>query len=163
MAEATIKQIAQMFDLKVVISGTSVAESAVDTSANRARAAQAWLSSRRKRDRFFDAALFSDPAWDMLLDLYVEYHRGREVMVSKLSAAARVPHATGLRWLKSLENKHLVYRRPDLRDGRCVFVGLNTEAVEALDGLMDDFLSGDSKLGIARIDIVETLKVQLSD
>ena len=34
------------------------------------KAVRAIIKQRRNRDRFFDAQLFADPAWDILLELY---------------------------------------------------------------------------------------------
>ncbi len=55
------------------------------------------IRARRLRDQFFGTALFEDPGWDMLLDLYAaELERGR-VSVSSLCIAAAVAPTTALR------------------------------------------------------------------
>src|SRR3990170_2463004 len=41
------------------------------------------LRQRRNRDRFFDAELFADPAWDILLELY-----GAELGQHRLSVSS---------------------------------------------------------------------------
>lgn len=56
------------------------------------------IRARRLRDQFFGTALFEDPGWDMLLDLYAaELERGR-VSVSSLCIAAdgRADHRAAL-------------------------------------------------------------------
>ena len=67
--------------------------------------------ARRRRSKFFEASLFAEPAWDMLLDLFVACVRGRKVSVTSLCRAAEVSDATGLRWIDMLEGKSLVRRR----------------------------------------------------
>src|SRR5437762_3206264 len=50
---------------------------------------RAILRARRSRDRFFDASLFADPAWDMLLELYLAELLGeRRLSVGSLCQSA---------------------------------------------------------------------------
>ena len=88
--------------------------------------------ARRRRSKFFDASLFSEPAWDMLLDLFVANVRGRKVSVTSLCRAAEVSDATGLRWIEMLESKGLVRRRSVSEDGRLRFVELSDGGFEAV-------------------------------
>ncbi|UAK22822.1 winged helix DNA-binding protein [Sphingomonas nostoxanthinifaciens] len=90
------------------------------------------IRGRRLRDQFFDAELFADPAWDMLLDLMVAQMEQRNVAVSSLCIAASVPPTTALRWIKRLHDMGLFVRTADPRDGRRVFVDLAPAAVDAL-------------------------------
>ena len=57
----------------------------------RAETASRYLKLRANRDNIADAQLLSDPAWDMLLDLYAARLEGRRVSVSSLCIAAAVP------------------------------------------------------------------------
>ena len=57
------------------------------------------LVLRRKRADFFGADLFSDPAWDILLELYETQLTGRRIAVSALAAVIDVPATTVLRWV----------------------------------------------------------------
>ncbi len=94
---------------------------------------RAIIRMRRMRDRFFDAELFADPAWDMLLDLMAARIEGRQVAVSSLCIAAAVPPTTALRWIRTMTDHGLFVRRSDPRDGRRIFIDLADEAAEALD------------------------------
>ncbi|QLC21033.1 MarR family transcriptional regulator [Parasphingopyxis sp. CP4] len=94
---------------------------------------RAIIRMRRSRDRFFDAELFADPAWDMLLDLMAARIEGRQVAVSSLCIAAAVPPTTALRWIRTMTDRGLFVRRSDPRDGRRIFIDLADEAAEALD------------------------------
>ena len=91
------------------------------------------LALRRKRDRFFDGALFADPAWDMLLELYAAELGQRRVSVSCLCVGAAVPATTALRWIAVLEKRRLICKRADPTDGRRVFVALAPEASRTMD------------------------------
>lgn len=94
---------------------------------------RAMIRMRRVRDRFFDADLFADPAWDMLLDLMAARLEGRQVAVSSLCIAAAVPPTTALRWIRTMTERGLFVRHSDPRDGRRVFIDLAEEAAAALD------------------------------
>src|SRR3546814_19647190 len=60
--------------------------------------AQSEFHNRRRRDSLIRYDLFAEPAWDMLLDLYIEQHRGQPVAVARLCAAAGASSTTALRW-----------------------------------------------------------------
>ena len=70
------------------------------------------LQSRRQRERVFGANLFADPAWDMLLELFVQEERGNVTHVSSLCMASAVPTTTALRWIGTLTEAKLIERRP---------------------------------------------------
>ena len=98
----------------------------------------ALIAARRARANYFDATLFSDPCWDMLLDLMNERLAGKEVAVSSLCIAAGVPQTTGLRRIDDLIRAGLLVRREDPKDRRRVFVELADTAVERLNRYMDE-------------------------
>ncbi len=93
---------------------------------------RAVLKLRRSRDRFFEAELFADPAWDILLELYAAALGQRRISVSSLCVGAAVPATTALRWIKALEDKGIIRRAADPMDGRRVFVSLSNEAIIAV-------------------------------
>lgn len=83
------------------------------------------LQARRSRTRIFgeDACLFGEPAWDILLDLYVQ-PATRPVSVSSACIASGVPDTTALRWLDQLKRRDLIRRFADPNDRRRHFVSL---------------------------------------
>lgn len=83
------------------------------------------IHARAIRRQFFDEELFSDPAWDILLELYALDREGVRVSVSKLSVAANVPCTTCLRWIDKLETESLVIRFDDPLDARRVWIELS--------------------------------------
>lgn len=93
---------------------------------------QAAIRERRLRLKYFDAALFADPAWDMLLDLFSAELSKARVPVSSLCAAAEVPPTTALRWIRAMTAKGLFLRQPDPSDARRVFVALSPQASAAM-------------------------------
>ena len=92
------------------------------------------IRTRRVREQFFDRALFADPAWDMLLDLFAARIERRQVAVSSLCIAAAVPPTTALRWIATMTARGLIERRPDPGDGRRMFLVLGERAADAMAG-----------------------------
>lgn len=67
---------------------------------------RAVIEMRRRRSTVFGEGLFSDPAWDILLELFAAELGGRRVGLSDLDPIA--PRSTLARWLTALEERGLV-------------------------------------------------------
>jgi hypothetical protein len=90
------------------------------------------IKLRRLRERFFEAELFADPAWDILLDLYAARLESTSVSVSSLCIAASVPATTALRWISGMTESKMLIRTSDPRDARRVFIDLSEQAYQQL-------------------------------
>jgi len=95
-----------------------------------------WLRSiikaRRRREQIFGDAIFADPGWDILLELYAAELAEERVAVSEVSKIAAVPPTTGLRWIGQLEQEGLIGRERDTRDRRRVFLKLTPSGLKAM-------------------------------
>ena len=67
-----------------------------------AHVVKACIKARSMREQIFGTDIFRDPAWDMLLDLYVNRAEGRDTSVSSLCIAGGVPATTGLRYIAAM-------------------------------------------------------------
>lgn len=90
------------------------------------------IRQRQLRAHFFDAALFADPAWDMLLDLSAARAENKQVSVTSLCIASGVPPTTALRWIGQLTAAGLIERIEDETDRRRAFLALSDRAAEAM-------------------------------
>ena len=54
--------------------------------------------TRAIRTELLDADLFGEPAWDILVDLFIHQSRGKRVSVTSSCIASRVPPTTALRF-----------------------------------------------------------------
>jgi DNA-binding transcriptional ArsR family regulator len=90
------------------------------------------LRQRQLRARYFDGALFADPAWDMLLDLTAARVEQTRVSVTSLCIASGVPPTTALRWIGQLTEAGLLERVEDDIDRRRVFITLSDRAADAM-------------------------------
>lgn len=96
---------------------------------------------RRLRKTHLPQAMFGEPAWDMLLSLYVGYRSGARQTVSNLSYASGAPASTALRWIDYLEQQKLVKRRPSPTDRRVIFVDFTEDARQAVEAYLSDMLA----------------------
>lgn len=90
------------------------------------------LRQRQVRAQFFDAALFADPCWDMLLDLTAARAEHVRVTVSSLCIASNVPPTTALRWIRQMTHSGLLLREEDDGDRRRAFITLSDDAALAM-------------------------------
>lgn len=74
--------------------------------------------SRDRRAAFFDAALFADPCWDIMLDLVCARLEDQTVPVSSACMATGLPFSTALRHVRQLVDLGLVRRWKDPKDRR---------------------------------------------
>lgn len=96
------------------------------------RRANMALENRRRRGQIFRKGMFGEPAWEMLLVLYLSDLRHPQ-SIGSLSEAAGVTGTTALRWLEVLEGDQLVERSEHPFDKRRVLIALTPKAREALD------------------------------
>lgn len=91
------------------------------------------IEIRRIRFRHFAASAFTDPGWDMLLDLMSARLAKRPVPVTSACAAAGVPPTTALRWVDQLAQSGFVRRLPDPTDRRRVLLELTEEGCRRME------------------------------
>lgn len=95
------------------------------------------IRQRQQRARCFDAELFADPAWDMLLDLTAARGEMKRVSVTSLCIAAAVPPTTALRWIGQMCEVGIFQRVEDMADRRRAFIELSDKAADAMARYFD--------------------------
>lgn len=91
---------------------------------------------RRRRNGLLSDVDFGEPAWDMLLDLYLAAAEHRRVSVSSLCMAAGVPSTTALRWINHLVEAGHFVRQQDRRDARRFYVDLSPRMRQAVEAYL---------------------------
>lgn len=93
---------------------------------------------RRARDTRFPKDVFGEPAWDILLDLFINARRNRPVSITSLCIASSAPATTALRYISLLEKRGLIRRTPAQHDRRVSYVELTEAARQAMERHLAD-------------------------
>ena len=93
------------------------------------------LLARRARDAILGEELFSDPGWDVLLELYAARLSGRETSVSELASAIRTPPSIVARWVDTLSKHGLTTAPPERSNSASAVVSLTDEGLSKLEHL----------------------------
>jgi DNA-binding MarR family transcriptional regulator len=88
------------------------------------RLARTLYRERLRRDAFFAAGLFGEPAWDILLDLFAAAKANELRSIKSACLSSNVPEATALRYIEQLAAHGLVERKPDRTDKRRKYLAL---------------------------------------
>ena len=100
------------------------------------------IAHRKRRTEHFPKGIFGEPAWDMLLVLYVSDGFAPET-IRDLREQAGLTHSTAFRWLDYLESQQLITRKSHLADKRSAYVELTERAREKLDQYFSGYFHGD--------------------
>ncbi len=94
--------------------------------------ANALLAERRLRRQHLPAELFHEPAWDMLLALFVAGEDPQPMNIKALVAMADAPVTTSQRWIEHLYKLRLIDRVIDPADRRRVEISLSAMGQDAV-------------------------------
>ena len=94
---------------------------------------------RKVRSEYFPTELFSDPCWEMLLDLYDAQLDEAEVTVTSLGAASGVPLTTALRRMDALQSHGFIERLVDPNDKRRTIIRLTKPGLEAVEKFFESY------------------------
>jgi len=111
-------------------SGADAADAAVSIAVKKAIDL---IEITKRRSRLASAAnLFADPAWFILLDLFVRQHQGLKTSVSSACHASFSPVTTALRHIAILTERNIIQRQYDPVDQRRVYLELTDETNEEI-------------------------------
>lgn len=95
------------------------------------------LRARRIRNRHLPRSIFGEPAWDMLLALYLSAQGEERQTISRLTKLSGAPATTASRWIDYLVRTGLATRCISPTDKRVAFIDITERgrlAVEAYLG-----------------------------
>jgi DNA-binding MarR family transcriptional regulator len=96
--------------------------------------ARSILRVRRARERLLGRAVIGEPAFDLLLSLYVQTEQ-KGTSLSSLARPAGIPYSSAVRWIRYLADKGLVECSESRSDRRAVSVLLTRSGRAVLDEL----------------------------
>ena len=111
--------------------------SATAPAATRRSRAERLIAERRARRAYFAPDLFHEPAWDMLLALFLANEEGRVLNVKALVASSDAPVTTSQRWIDHLHKLRLIDRVGDPDDRRRVEISLSDTGLTAIQRYLD--------------------------
>lgn len=97
---------------------------------------------RRQRDALF-GPIFGEPAWDMMLDLFIRQNDRSATSISSLCIAASVPQTTALRWITAMIADGTFTREDDPFDRRRSYVQLSADTRQRMVQLLQTMLEAD--------------------
>lgn len=99
------------------------------------------LFARRARDAVFGKDLFSDPAYDILLELYAAKLGERSMSLQEIAQAIETPTSTTRRWVAALEHRGLAESAVDQSDPARVLISLTPDGATKLEHLLNHWSS----------------------
>ena len=103
--------------------------------------ARANLRARRIRRHHLPESLFGEPAFDMLLALYLSDQGGSRQTTTRLVKYSGAPMSTALRWVDYLVRAGLVARRANPVDRRVAFIELTDKGLASIEAYLAELIS----------------------
>lgn len=122
--------------LRTVRSLAEAAESRTVTERQLVEGARQLLQARIKMAKLVPKGLFRDPAWDMMLELFISGEEGGILFVKQLMIASGESSGAAMRRIDRLENAGFIVRIPDPLDHRRVIVRLTDRARTAMIAML---------------------------
>jgi hypothetical protein len=144
MVEMDVKKLAEQLDAAQAILDEIRVTSGCDAfrplrrgTAERVKAAletaeRAFRDRQARTDFVGEPEMFGEPAWDMLLDLFIRQAKDEKVSVRSACIAAHTPATTAMRWLRVLEQYGLISAAPDPADDSRRLVHLTPTGYEGM-------------------------------
>lgn len=93
---------------------------------------------RKSRVRFLDQDLFGEPAWDMVLALYIAHIEQYRLKVTDLVHESLASSSTALRWIIRLQKIGLIVRRENPMDHRSFYLEMPDDGVIKVTALLEN-------------------------
>ena len=95
------------------------------------------LILRRAREEAFGPNLFSEPAWDVLLELYAAELGGRRMSLRDIALSIKAPASTTARWVAVLAERGLIASHGDPDELSVPRIGLTEKGAFQMKQLAD--------------------------
>lgn len=95
--------------------------------------------ARMARSRFLSSSFFGEPAWDILLVLYIEAGE-RPMNATSAALVAQTSETTALRWADALQGEGLIESHPHLSDKRLRLLRLSPRGRAIIDQYLREML-----------------------
>lgn len=121
--------------------------------------AKGWLKANAVvEDSFSDMSIFANPAWNIMLDLFIACHLNRQVCITSACIASRGPQSTAMRYIAALIDAGFLTRTSDAEDRRKSYVSLTRQGYDRVVRAIDKAAESHRKLGLSPVRLVEEVK-----
>lgn len=100
------------------------------------------IASRKARRKHFPSDLFHEPAWEMLMALFIIYEGDHTMNVKQLVSCSDAPATTSQRWIDHLHKSGLIDRVTDTIDRRRIDISLSERGYDAMANYLKDVTIG---------------------
>lgn len=101
-----------------------------------AQVAMRMRAAAHRRSRHLASEWFGEPAWEMLLELFIQFAGGARVSTKSLAIASGAPDTTALRIMDRLVEASMIKRSPSQVDKRVTLVSLTQQGVIAVGSVL---------------------------
>jgi hypothetical protein len=91
-----------------------------------------------RRTHYIPQEFIAEPAWQMLLELFIQFAGGADVSTKSLCIVSGVPDTTALRVIERMENANLIERSQSLVDRRVTLVRLTRHGTVAVGSYLKE-------------------------
>lgn len=98
--------------------------------------ALALIAQRQARKAFLPPSLFHEPAWDILLALYVHRDKAVALSVKQIVGLIDGPVTTSQRWIDQLVHMRLLDREENAADRRRMEIALSPRGKDAIENYL---------------------------
>jgi len=106
---------------------------------NLAHKAKVIYAKRGSRRKYIPGELLAEPAWDMLLELFMQFAGGAKVSITSLAHASHVPMTTALRYIDMLEASDLIEKSKSNADRRVTLLNLTKTGVISVGSILEQY------------------------
>lgn len=117
---------------QIIASGKPALSKAPDQRVDLVARATELQTIRRARRKFFPLDLFHEPAWEMLVALFIVYETDHSMNVKQLVGRSDAPATTSQRWIDHLYKSGLINRVTDTEDRRRIDISLSERGHDAM-------------------------------
>jgi hypothetical protein len=115
--------------------------------------ARAWKKANAAPGLAFGSpALFANPAWALILELYICCAERQRLTIAGASACMGVPEGSAARWAKCLELEGWITTLRDTEADQSGILRLTAEGLRRVEAALDLAVAGDRSLGLERLD-----------
>ncbi len=104
-----------------------------DDDATALRNAETTMRRRILRDQLLGASdHFGEPAWEILLDLFIHETKGQPLSMSALCVTAKIPTSSAMKLIQRMCDDGILERSQDIADGRRSLINIAPHVVHRL-------------------------------